>query len=52
MADTSKASTDNLVWVDLEMTGLDTSIHKIVEMACIVTDKDLNILAEVCFRRN
>jgi len=40
-------SLDNIVWIDLEMTGLDTAIHRIVEMACIITDKDLNILAEV-----
>ena len=36
----------NLVWIDLEMTGLDTINDVIIEIATIVTDKDLNILAE------
>ena len=37
---------DNLIWIDLEMTGLDTDADSILEIATIVTDKDLNILAE------
>ena len=37
---------NNLIWIDLEMTGLDPRIHKIIEIASIVTDKDLNILAQ------
>ena len=37
---------ENLVWIDLEMTGLDPEEHKIIEIASIVTDKELNILAE------
>lgn len=36
----------NLVWIDLEMTGLDTDNDTIVEIATVVTDKALNILAE------
>ncbi|MCE0493494.1 oligoribonuclease [Vibrio salinus] len=36
----------NLIWIDLEMTGLDPEIHKIIEIATIVTDSELNILAE------
>ncbi len=36
----------NLIWIDLEMTGLDPEQHKIIEIATIVTDKELNILAE------
>jgi oligoribonuclease len=36
----------NLAWIDLEMTGLDANNDTIVEIACIVTDKDLNIIAE------
>lgn len=36
----------NLVWMDLEMTGLDPTPHVIVEIATIVTDADLNVLAE------
>ena len=35
-----------MVWVDLEMTGLDLDKDEIIEMACIVTDKNLNIVAE------
>jgi oligoribonuclease len=31
-----------LLWIDLEMTGLDTDIHRIVEVACIVTDFSFN----------
>ncbi|BBD80470.1 oligoribonuclease [Aerosticca soli] len=37
---------DNLIWIDLEMTGLDTGSDSILEIATVVTDKDLNILAE------
>ncbi|RNE49675.1 oligoribonuclease [Corynebacterium alimapuense] len=37
---------DRLVWVDLEMTGLDVHQHVIVEVAALVTDADLNILGE------
>ena len=36
----------NLVWIDLEMTGLDTTQDHIIEIATIVTDKALNELAE------
>jgi oligoribonuclease len=36
----------NLVWIDLEMTGLDTMNDWIIEIATIVTDAKLNILAE------
>lgn len=36
----------NLIWIDLEMTGLDPNVHKIIEIATIVTDSQLNILAE------
>lgn len=35
-----------LIWIDLEMTGLDTQHDEIIEIATIVTDDDLNILAE------
>ena len=37
---------DVLVWMDLEMTGLDHEKEVIVEIATIVTDDDLNIVAE------
>ena len=36
----------NLIWIDLEMTGLDTANDVIIEIATLVTDKHLNILAE------
>jgi oligoribonuclease len=36
----------NLVWIDLEMTGLDTQTDHIIEIATIVTDARLTILAE------
>lgn len=36
----------NLIWVDLEMTGLDTQLDQIIEIASVVTDKQLNILAQ------
>jgi oligoribonuclease len=36
----------NLVWVDLEMTGLEPDRDVVIEMATIVTDSDLNTLAE------
>ncbi|ORE86147.1 oligoribonuclease [Oceanococcus atlanticus] len=39
-------SNDNLIWIDLEMTGLDPQRHRIIEIATIVTDKHLNTLAE------
>ncbi len=41
---TLKAS--NLIWIDLEMTGLDTDNDRIIEIATIVTDVQLNTLAE------
>ena len=36
----------NLVWIDMEMTGLDPETCKVLEIATIVTDPQLNILAE------
>lgn len=35
-----------LIWIDLEMTGLDTDNDKIIEIATIITDDHLNVLAE------
>lgn len=37
---------NNLIWIDLEMTGLEPKTDVIIEIATIVTDADLNILAE------
>ncbi|XP_049449144.1 small fragment nuclease [Epinephelus fuscoguttatus] len=42
----SGAMSQRMVWVDLEMTGLDIEKDQIIEMACIITDSELNILAE------
>ena len=37
---------DRLIWIDLEMTGLDPQADGILEIATVVTDGQLNILAE------
>ena len=37
---------DNLIWIDLEMTGLDPDTDLIIEIATVVTDKHLVVLAE------
>lgn len=39
-------SADHLIWIDLEMTGLDPEKERIIEMAVIVTDSELNAVAE------
>jgi oligoribonuclease len=38
--------TQHLIWIDLEMTGLDPEKHAIVEIASIITDDQLNVVAE------
>jgi oligoribonuclease len=40
---------ENLVWIDLETTGLDIETDKIIQVACLVTDTELNILDEKGF---
>lgn len=42
----SVASDSHLIWIDLEMTGLDTDNDSIIEIATLVTDSELNVLAE------
>jgi oligoribonuclease len=39
-------NSDRLIWIDLEMTGLDTGQDSIIEIATVVTDAQLNVLAE------
>ena len=39
-------SENNLIWIDLEMTGLDPQNDQIIEIATVVTDSELNELAE------
>ena len=40
---------DNLVWIDLEMTGLNPKVDQILEFAIIITDAELNILEEASY---
>ena len=40
------AARDNLIWIDLEMTGLDPDADRIIEIATIVTDSQLEVVAE------
>ena len=40
------ANDDHLIWIDLEMTGLDPDNDAIIEIATLVTDKELTVLAE------
>ncbi len=42
----SNHNSDHLIWIDLEMTGLDTDHDSIIEIATVVTDSQLNVLAE------
>ena len=41
-----QASKENLIWIDLEMTGLDPFNDQIIEIATVVTDGNLEVLAE------
>jgi len=43
----AKVKTDKLLWIDLEMTGLDPKVDEIIEIAAIVTDSELNNLGEL-----
>ena len=44
--ESSTYSANNLVWIDMEMTGLQPEADRILEVAVLVTDSQLNILAE------
>ncbi len=46
MSSSASQAAQRLIWIDLEMTGLDPDYDHIIEVATIVTDYDLNILAE------
>ncbi len=39
-------SSENLIWMDLEMTGLDPDMEVIIEIATLITDGDLKLVAE------
>jgi oligoribonuclease len=40
------ADSNNLIWVDMEMSGLDPTIEKVLEVAIVITDTQLNTVAE------
>ena len=39
-------SENNLIWLDMEMTGLQPEVNRVLEVAAIITDKNLNVLHE------
>lgn len=45
MRGTKMLCSDGLVWIDLELTGLNLETDRIMEVACVVTDKDLNAIS-------
>jgi oligoribonuclease len=40
------ANANNLIWVDMEMSGLDPAVEKVLEVAIVITDTQLNVVAE------
>jgi uncharacterized protein YprB with RNaseH-like and TPR domain len=46
-----RSDSDNLVWIDLEMTGLDPSDHVILQAAIGITTADLEPIDELAHRR-
>lgn len=46
IAENSQGAESRLIWIDLEMTGLDTRRDSILEIATVVTDSELRVLAE------
>ncbi|CAK9830684.1 orn [Anthophora retusa] len=41
-----ESNCSNIVWLDMEMTGLDISTSHILEVACLITDRNLEIISE------
>ncbi|CAK9806595.1 Probable oligoribonuclease [Anthophora quadrimaculata] len=41
-----KSNCSNIVWLDMEMTGLDISTSHILEVACLITDRNLKVISE------
>ena len=39
-------SADNLIWVDMEMTGLQPEVYRVIEVAAVITDAQLNVIHE------
>ena len=37
---------DNLIWIDMEMTGLQPEVNRVIEVAAVITDSQLNIIHE------
>ena len=46
MSELPDSANNNLIWIDLEMTGLKPESDRIIEIATVVTDANLNVLAE------
>lgn len=46
---TDKNNEQHIIWVDMEMTGLDIENDHIIEIAVLITDGNLNVLDEVCY---
>ena len=49
MTKSEKAETygeSNLIWIDMEMTGLQPEVNRVIEIAAVITDPQLNILHE------
>lgn len=41
-----KYNENNLIWMDLEMTGLQPEVDRVIEIAAVITDSELNVIAE------